>query len=155
MKLFEDHEHQLRAAYLKSTPRQRLEIALHRMRFPDSGPNRLIQVVSAVEGLARSLVVNARVAKGETAEAAYASVRDATATTLVRDALGRHNRPEAPDAFGAEAWETFEHAVKYRNLLIHECTFLRQGYSDRLIGAASSVFGYLAAIADPGDASEG
>lgn len=155
LKVSIDHEQKLRDEYLKATPRQRLEIALQRMRFPDCGPNRLVQVVSAVEGLARSLVVNARVTKGETAEAAYDNVRGANATTLVRDVLALNKRPEAPVAFGTEVWEMFELAVKYRNLLIHECTFIRQSCSDPLISAASSVFGYLAAIAGPYDATDG
>ena len=79
METFEEHEHQLREEYKKAKPRQRLDIALQLMRFSDCGPNRLIQVVSAVEGLARSLVVNARAENNETVEAGYANVRDTKA----------------------------------------------------------------------------
>jgi hypothetical protein len=51
MKYYDKHLEDLRALNVKATPQQRLKVAVDRMKFPECGPNKLIHVVSAVEGL--------------------------------------------------------------------------------------------------------
>jgi len=48
--------------------------------------------------------------------------------------------------FGTEVWELFDIAVQFRNLLIHESAFLRQGDTALLIQACKSVLDKLAEI---------
>lgn len=145
MDQFEEHLEELREAYVRATPRQRLRVALDRVKHPDCGPNRLIQIVSAVEGLARALLVNEAVSTGDSVSHAYDQVRSLNASDLVRRCLG----PDPASMFPGETWDTFVVAVKYRNLLIHECTFLGQGRTDKLIASSSEVFELLARMADP------
>jgi uncharacterized protein YutE (UPF0331/DUF86 family) len=49
--------------------------------------------------------------------------------------------------FGTEDWELFNNAVQFRNLLVHEATFLRAEYTNQLIPACKSVLNKLAKIA--------
>jgi len=142
MKSFDDHISELRAAYMEAPPRLRLRVALDRVRNPSCGPNRLIQTVSAVEGLARALVIDELVAQGTTVQRAYDDVQFTNASELVEKCLG-----DPKHHLAAEQWDDFRTAIKYRNILVHECTFLRQGYSERFIAAASDVFDVLAAMA--------
>lgn len=145
MEPFAQHLEKLRETYARATPQQRLHVALDRVNHPDCGPNRLIQIVSAVEGLARALLVNEIASKGDSVLRAYDQVRRLNAAALVSRCLA----PDPASAIGHESWDTFLAAVEYRNLLIHECTFLGQGRTDKLIVSSSAVFSLLARMADP------
>ena len=55
---------ELRELYVKATPQQRYKVAIDRLQFQNSGPNLLIQYVSAVEGFARSVALDFEVKAG-------------------------------------------------------------------------------------------
>jgi hypothetical protein len=50
-------------------------------------------------------------------------------------------------AFGAEAWKQIPEAVEWRNLLIHDATYLDGGTCQRLIKACRHCLDKLAALA--------
>jgi len=140
MKNYDKHLEDLRELYIKATPSQRLKVALDRMNFPECGPNKLIQAVSAVEGLSRALLLNAKVTGGESIDLAYNEIRRYNAKRLVKEYICRYHGSNPTDFISNDVWITFCHAIKYRNLLIHECTFLRHNYSKQLVDASLIVF---------------
>jgi hypothetical protein len=99
--------------------------------------------VSAVEGLSRSLVINRLCATGKNIEETYEGVRNKNSVYLVRQCIKLYLGMKPEEKFGEKIWAIFKHAVNYRNLLIHECTFLQRGYSNKLISAATDVFDCL------------
>jgi hypothetical protein len=133
----------LRAAYVQATPRQRAKVALDRMKHPDAGPNLLIAIVSAVEALARALALDIEIAKGIGPRPAYGNLRNRGPIDLLSGVVAPARSTTMPGLVGAECWEEFKWAVQYRNLLIHEGTFLRAGYCNRLLDATRKVFGAL------------
>lgn len=137
---------ELRELYVKATPKQRYNVAVDRLQFQNSGPNLLIQHVSAVEGFARSVALDFEVKAGEPPNIAYKRLQYVEPIKLVREYIAPHLQQEPEIIFGAEEWELFEIAVQFRNLLVHEATFLRQGYTDVLIQVCKSVLGKLAEI---------
>jgi len=134
------HLKELRTAYEQSTPRQRAKVALDRMESPGAGPNRLITSVSAVEGLARALAVNFQISAGTAPVRAYRNLRDMNVVTLLAGAVAPARGTTMPALVGADRWDEFRWAVKYRNLLIHEGAFLNQGYCTRLLKATRALF---------------
>ena len=143
----EDHRAGLRETYVASSPRQRLKVALDRLRNPSHEPNLLITRVSAVEALARSLLVHHLAAGGEAIEKVYARYRLIGPEALLESYLSASNLPPAPQYFGEGCWEQFQHAVQYRNLLVHECTYLHPDVSGPLVEACRGVLLRLAEAA--------
>ncbi len=76
---------------------------------------------------------------------AYKKVRNKTPVELIEDICCTIGK-EPEDIFSRDSWEEFEWAVKYRNLIVHECTSLRQGYCDSLISACEIIWGRLKRI---------
>ena len=137
---------ELRELYVKATPQQRYKVAIDRLQFQNSGPNLLIQYVSAVEGFARSVALDFEVKAGESPDIAYKRLQYIEPIKLVREYIAPRIQQEPEIIFGAEEWELFDIAVQFRNLLIHEAAFLRQGYTAVLIPACKSVLDKLAEI---------
>ena len=137
---------QLREFYVRATPRQRYQVALARIEHPEHGPSLLVNVISALEGFARTVAVQCRVASGESIEKAYASLRNVAPVEL----LASHICPSygtTPEAtFGPENWAKLPEAVKFRNLLVHEATYLDGGTCNSLIAAGRSILDRLAAM---------
>lgn len=78
---------------------------------------------------------------GRSIEEIYEGIRRPNPVLLVkRIAKLRGTTPES--IFGETDWITFTWAVEYRNLLIHEATFLRQDheYGGNLIESTQRVF---------------
>jgi hypothetical protein len=140
---FEKHLVELRSQYIRANPRQRILVALDRIKCPDSGPNRLIVTVSAVEGLARTIALHLRAGKGESIEAVYEELWRSVPTALIEKHVCPLLGKSPEELFTEAAWKLFKIAVGYRNLLIHECTFLRQDISAPLIDASMLVFNKL------------
>lgn len=134
----------LRTIYPSLTPRQRLSIIRQRLRNHDSGPNRLVTSVSAVEGLARSLVMHVKARDKADLKKLYNSYKDRSPKTLVADYLKAKGMKEPSTHFGADTWRLFCHAVDFRNLLAHECTYLGQDKYPSLIKACEEVLENLA-----------
>jgi len=139
---------ELRELYVKATPQQRYNVAIDRLQFQNSGPNILIQYVSAVEGFARSFALDYEVKDGESPDNAYIRLQYEGPIKLIRKYIAPRLQQKPKIIFGTEVWELFDIAVQFRNLLINEATFLRQGYTDGLIQACKSVLDKLAEISD-------
>jgi len=145
----EDALNQLRRVYAQSKPAARL--AAIRLRLAsgkeDSGPTRLITTVSAVEALARSLVVHAPGRPASTAHFRYQQVRQQTALQLVEEALRLYGAKPAAEHFGEETCRCFDLASQYRDLVVHECTYPGHDKSQQLIAACERVLEGLVSAA--------
>lgn len=138
---------ELRELYVNASPRQRYEVALERLQYHDSGPNLLIQHVSAVEGFARSVALDLEVKAGKPLDRTYERLRDIGPIPLIRDHIAHRIQQEPKDIFGADDWELFDISVQFRHLLVHEAAYLRQGFTNALIPACRKVLDKLAEIA--------
>ena len=144
---FEKHRGDLRQIYVKSTPRQRLNVALQRIGNTDHDPNLLVTRVSAVEALARSLLVHHLATAHADALSFYDLFRNTGAPSLVEAYFQAKSASTPEVVLGADTWELFGHAVHYRNLLVHECTYLGQDKTPALIEACRIVLLKLAETA--------
>lgn len=145
---FEKHRSELREIYVQSTPRQRLNIALQRIGNSDHDPNLLVTRVSAVEALARSLLVHHLASAQSDALSFYDVFRHSGPTSLV-EAYFQVKCTSTPETvLGASVWESFGQAVHYRNLLVHECTYLGQDKTPALLDSCRNVLLKLADIAE-------
>lgn len=132
----------LRKTYAEAPPYSRLHTI--RQRYEDSqnerGAVRLVTLVSCVEGLARSLVV-AAAKPTTTAEflRAYAPIERADATWLVGEVLRLNRLPEPQEHFPEDTWPLFTWAVGFRNLIVHEASYLGQDKSPSLHQATEEV----------------
>jgi hypothetical protein len=141
------HRESLRAIYIKSNPKQRYGVAIQRIEIQNGLPNQLIQVISAVEGFARSIVINQECQKGKSIEDIYKRFKNKNPKELLRR-ISSNQKDSPEDVFGKETFDKFLHAVEYRNLLIHEATYLQGGICKAMIASGKSVFKTLKKIAD-------
>jgi len=113
------------------------------------GPNLLVTVTSAVEAFARCLVVELLAnSKHRLKHAVYEEVKDGDAVELVAMYLSLRGMGSAPKVFGADRWRSFAQAAKkYRQLLLHECTYLNAGKLEELNKASKEVFEKLVELA--------
>ena len=130
----------LRRSYVEAEARQRWRIAQQRTRNLHHGANQLIAAVSAVEGFARSIVVARGAASKAERWTLYGEYRNKSAEELVTEYLERRSLPKFDD----ETWRLFGFAVEYRNLLVHECTYLGDDLATPLINACFVVLHSLA-----------
>ncbi len=142
-----DRVKELRELYINASPQQRYNVALDRLQYENSGPNLLIQHVSAVEGFARSVALDFKIKAGQPINIAYNDLRNITPVPLIRDHIASQIQQAPEMIFGAEDWELFDIAVQFRNLLVHEASFLQQRYSTLLIRACRNILDKLAEIA--------
>ncbi len=136
----------MRARYISATPRQRLSIIRQRLDDHHFGPNRLVTAVSAVEALARSLAMHAIASsKNELAELnpRYSHRKP---EGLIREYLESKGISDPSAFFAEDTWQLFGYAVKYRNLLAHECTYLGLEKFPSLIEACEDVVSALAKL---------
>jgi hypothetical protein len=111
-----------------------------------------VACVSVVEGFARCLVMHQASKTKDDLEGAYPKHRQCGPTELV--VLYPSRQGKAPEAvFGNQTWSDFGYAVKYRNLLAHEATYLGQDLSPRLIDACEKIMRRLAELAGVGSAA--
>jgi hypothetical protein len=136
----------VRSIYIHLHPKHRLHIIRQRLEQSEIGPTRLVTVVSAVEGISRSLIVYEKAKSHDETEQAYASCKDRTADVLVQDVLKNYQLADAAKYFLEDTWPLFREAVNYRNLIVHECTFLGQDKYPSLIQATNDVFDTLVRI---------
>lgn len=132
---------QLRKTYATSRPAARLGVIRQRLARAEAeiGPTRLVTVVSAVEALARSLVVHAPGRPASSSHFRYQQVRQKAPLELVEEALRLYGSGAAVEQYGEETWQLFELAHKYRNLVVHECTWLAQDQYAALVAASERV----------------
>ena len=84
-------------------------------------------IVSGIEALSRSIFVEHLEQTGQERTQAYKGVRFEKTIPLVKDVF-RLKGLNADEFFDGDTWRNFQNAVEYRNLIVHECTFLRQDY---------------------------
>ncbi|MEZ4411837.1 MAG: hypothetical protein R2910_02465 [Gemmatimonadales bacterium] len=137
---------QLREIYGTGTLKQRYHIACQRIDLPDLGPSVLVNAVSALEGFSRAVAVHALVQAGMSLRDAYAYHRNTGTVDLISKHICPWLRTTPTRAFGASAWKQIPSAVLFRNLLIHEATFLNGGTCKRLIAASRHCLDKLAAL---------
>lgn len=139
---------QLRKTYATSRPAARLGVICQRLGRAEAeiGPTRLVTVVSAVEALARSLVVHAPGRAASTSHFRYQQVRLKAPLELVEDVLRLYGSAPAVERYGGETWQLFELAHRCRNLVVHECTCLGQDKYQALIAASERVLEELVVV---------
>lgn len=137
---------QLRETYATVPPQSRYNVILKRLEAKEIGPSRLVTVVSAVEALARSIIVHRQCPNKTEALGVYAAQKDKAATTLVEEVLKSYGKSPASAYFSEDTWPLFRHAVNYRNLVVHECTYLGQDKYPSLISASLDVLNALASL---------
>jgi hypothetical protein len=114
----------LRTKYVSATPRQRLGRIRERLNDPSAGPNQLVTHVSAVEAFARCLLLHKKASQKSDLIKVYRKYKHKDPDELVKEYLKLKCGKSPEEFFGVDAWENFRHAVNYRNLLVHECTYL-------------------------------
>ena len=129
----------IRAAYVSATPRQRLAIVRQRLNDHHFGPNRLVTAVSAVEALARTLAMHAACSTKAELASNYAKYSHRKPEGLIREYLASKDVSDPTAFFAEDTWQLFGYAVKYRNLLAHECTYLGMDKFPLLIEACEEV----------------
>ena len=137
---------QLRDLYVAGTLKQRYRIACQRIDFPQLGPSVLVNAVSALEGFSRAIAVRVLVQAGTSVQKAYQFHRSTGTIDLITKHICPWLRTTPTAAFGAKVWQQIPEAVEFRNLLIHEATFLNGGTCKRLIAASRHCLDTLAAL---------
>lgn len=144
-----EHPDELQRAYAMATPAARLRVIKQRLASAhgELGPTRLVTTVSAVEALARSLVVHAAGRPASTAEMRHRQFRDVGPVELVEEVLRLRGAGHPLEHFGRDTWELFEAGTRYRDLIVHECTWVGPDRHPYLVAAAEAVFRGLVEVA--------
>lgn len=137
----------LRDIYVTRPPQARLNIIQKKLtqlksNKSESGANRLVITLSAVEALVRSMLVNFYAKKEAQKAFVYCKYRYEKVDSMVLEYLNLHNIDPIKH-FRDDTWELFCHAIEYRNLIIHECTYLGQDKYPSLIGACNEILDEL------------
>lgn len=145
----QDHPVELQRAYAVATPAARLRAIKQRLAsvHGEMASTRLVTLVAAVEALARSLVVHSFGRPPSTAEMRHRQFRDLGALELTEEVLRLRGASRAAAHFEGETWAHFETAVQYRDLIVHECSFVGADASEDLLAAADKVLRGLVALA--------
>ena len=133
----------LRKIYACVQPQARWSVIAQRLGQSEIGPARLVTVVSAVEALARSLLVQAQSDSAADTFAVYGKHKYKEPHVLIESLLAHLRLPEPHVHFAEDTWPLFKHAVNFRNLVVHECTYLGQDKFPSLIAAAEEILDAL------------
>lgn len=134
----------LRDVYVTSPPQSRLNIILRRIDHDEIGPVKLCSLVSGVEALARAIVAHSRAQIAGSIEAEYEKVRFAKPAAMVTEALRIGGKGAPEQVFPGDAWQLYGLAVEFRNLIMHECTYLGDDKTRSLIPGVQAVLEGLA-----------
>jgi hypothetical protein len=137
----------VRAGYITLSPAQRMKIIGDRIaddRY--NGPNKLVTMVSAVEGFSRGLVVQHSVSTRERMHRRYGKFRFCGPDFLVEKSLKLYGQSAASGYFGQDTWTLFLLAVEFRNLVVHDATYLGGDKFPELIPACTEVLFALATL---------
>lgn len=139
--VLQEHPDELQRGYATATPAARLRVIRQRLAsvHGEMGSTRLVTIVAAVEALARSLVVHSSGRPTSTAEMRHRQFRNTGPLELVEEVLRLRGAKPGNQHFDAEAWELFEVAIRYRDLVVHECTVVGQDRHPHLIAATETV----------------
>lgn len=144
-----EHPDELQRAYAIATPAARLRVIRQRLASAhgETGSTRLVTVVSSVEALARSLVVHASGRPSSTAEMRHRQYRGVGPVELVEEVLRLRGAGRGLQHFERDDWELFEVATRYRDLIVHECTYIGPDRHPHLIAATETVLRGLIELA--------
>ena len=144
-----EHPEELQRAYATATPAARLRVIKQRLAgaHGEPGSTRMVTMVSAVEALARSLVVHSAGRPASTAEMRHRQFRTSGPVELVEEVLRLRAAPRGEAHFGRDTWELFEVAARYRDLIVHECTHVGPDRHPYLIAACDTVLRNLIELA--------
>jgi hypothetical protein len=144
-----EHPEELQRAYATATPAARLRVIKQRLASAhgEMGSTRLVTVVSAVEALARSLVVHSAGRPPSTAEMRHRQFRQTGPIELVEEVLRLRGAGRPIPYFERDAWDLFEAATRYRDLIVHECSYVGQDRYPHLVAASETVLRGLIELA--------
>ena len=144
-----EHPEELQRVYAVATPAARLRVIRQRLASAhgEMGSTRLVTVVSAVEALARSLVVHSAGRPSSTAEMRHRQVRNTGPVELVEEVLRLRGAKRGAQHFEPDTWDLFEVATRYRDLIVHECTYIGPDRHPHLIAATEAVLRGLVELA--------
>jgi hypothetical protein len=137
----------LRDLYVASSPKQRLTVIEQRLGYKDSCPNNLVNAVSAVEGFSRMLVTKLLEQKGDDLASTYKKYRFKNPIELIEKVMEIESISDLDAYFGEDTWELLKFAVNYRNLIVHECTYVGQDKAPSMIQACHDALVKLTPIA--------
>lgn len=144
---YKEHLDNLRRLYVNANYQQRYKVIQDVLAdYPLDAPNKLIAYVSAVEAYARTLLVCMAGEAVGAKEEAYKRVRYAKPMDMVLEVLASHKVSEA-SFFQGEDGELLRYAVEYRNLLVHDCTYLSPAKYRPLIDACERILSGLDLLA--------
>lgn len=133
----------LRSVYVQSLPSARYGIIKKRLAYEEIGPVRLVTMVSAVEALARSVLVHWSSPTCSGIDDGYESFKRMEPVKLIRALCSLKGLDQPESQFSEDTWELFSSAVVFRNLVVHECTFLGQDKYPSMIRAAEEVLEWV------------
>lgn len=144
-----EHPEELQRMHAVATPAARLRVIRQRLAgaHGELGSTRLVTMVSAVEALARSLVVHSVGRPASTAEMRHRQVRNTGPVELVEEVLRLRGARPGVQHFERDDWELFEVATRYRDLIVHECTTIGPDRHPHLIAASEAVLRGLVELA--------
>lgn len=140
---YEAELQKLREVYTMNTPRARLNVIVKKLSTEETGPARLVTLVSAVEAFARSLAIHLRADGPGALGAEYKKLERKAPEWLVAEVFRLNKKGPPAEVLREDTWELFKLAVGYRNLVVHECTFLGQDKYPSLNKAVEEVLGKL------------
>jgi hypothetical protein len=135
------HPEELQRLYAVATPAARLRAIKQRLASAhgELGTTRLVTLVSAVEAMARSLVVHSAGRPTSTAEMRHRQFRTTGPVELVEEVLRLRGARPGAEHFDRDDWELFEVGTLYRDLIVHECTSIGPDRHPHLIAATEAV----------------
>lgn len=139
-----EHLAKLRMDYANANSRQRVSVIHDRLADDMPGPNRVITLVSAIEALARCLVLwhHARGRKVRPWDI-YEEFKLRSVESLVGEVCRVRRSASPEEIFGRLNWGLFMEATEYRDLLVHECTYLNWRKLSEVTGACEAVLHVL------------
>lgn len=132
--------------YIEATPSQRLRVIQDRLKNLHQGPNLLVVYVSAIEGFARCIAMHQHGSSKGELSSIYPQYQYMGLEALVAKYLQSKNGVTPSSFFGQETWDLIKYSVSFRNLLVHECTYLGQNKYPQLICACELVLKMLAEL---------
>jgi len=138
----------IRSIYLHSTPKQRYQIIEDRIEDDQfNGPNKLVTMVSAVEAFLRCLLIHASTHNDADRSTKYLEYRHASVKKMLPLVFNTFSISDPRGYLGEDTLELLEHAVDYRNMLVHDCTYLGGDKFPAMIEACEEVLEVLATLA--------
>ena len=139
-----DEIKELRKLYIEATLDQRMHVIDQILEKTPDGPMELVVALSAVEGVARAVLIELEMENGKSSEAAYQSFLKSNANDLIGKLKTKWPMEEIAST---EEVHKLNSAVLARNLICHECTYLRETKYSEYSNLCRKVYNSLKALA--------